>query len=170
MEPPVIAALIASAVAIATNAGGWAVSIRQTSRQADNEHKQWRRETRRDAYAELLAAMQNVKSVFDHAFRTQDENSDGKFTPEMTAALHTLHEKAAIARFEDPAGMGHFAKRFIAYGQELSENWEILPTIAARGATHLTGGAPWRDETEVKYRADLEEFVATAGKALQDLD
>ncbi|WP_405878143.1 hypothetical protein OG762_05375 [Streptomyces sp. NBC_01136] len=165
MEPPVIAAFIVSTVAIATNAGGWVVSIRQTHRNARVEQRQWRRETRRDAYADLVTSFQEIQRIYTETPATKglEEDADEYITPDMAAALRDLYLKAVAVRFEGPSVMRDLAVETVECGHRFAAAW-------VDGYTNDEPKRPFRfdEETErmLKQRAfppfDLDEELTRA--------
>ncbi|MFE4577308.1 hypothetical protein [Streptomyces chartreusis] len=125
MEPPVAAALIASFVAIGTNAVGWGLTISQNKRQTRNEHRHWQRGTRRDAYAELVTTLQQMHNLFAHHRRVTDEvEHDEGLTPQMEESLEDLYLKAVIVRMEGPKTMRDLAEQAVACGDEMAHGWQ----------------------------------------------
>ncbi|MEU6005896.1 hypothetical protein [Streptomyces sp. NPDC047453] len=126
MQPPVIAALIASGFAIATNAVGWGVAIRLNSRTANTSRKQWRRETRRDAYADLVTSFQKLCEIFGRTPRAKGlaEGTDEYVTGEMDDALMDLYAKATVVRFEGPDPMRGLAVDSVECSDRLVLAWQ----------------------------------------------
>ncbi|MFE3771040.1 hypothetical protein [Streptomyces sp. NPDC059122] len=160
MDAPVIGALIASGVAAASTVGGWAFAIHQTHRNTRIEHQQWRRKTRRDAYADLATAFQKVYDIFSYTplDRGLEDDCDEYVTPQMRDALMDLRSKAIIVRFEGPQSMRDLAINAIACGTDLSIAWSehYSPKITDQFENELSRAYNFLDQLIIEAESILK--------------
>lgn len=103
-------------------------------------HEQWRRGTRRDAYAGLVVALQKQCDILRHTPRADAfaEDADEYVTPAMEEARRKLTLKAIIVRFEGPETMRDLAIESEKVSFDLLLLWQA--TISHESSVSLEDG------------------------------
>lgn len=159
MQLPVFAAFVTSGMALFTSAVGWVVAVRLNIRTADSGREQWRRETRRDAYADLVVSFHRLYEIIK---RTPLEkglarDADEGVTGEIDQALLDLYTKAMVVRLEGPDHMRNLAVETVKRSDRLVSAWQQV--IVETESTSL-------DVEEVRSRKHLDRMIAEAENIL----